>query len=253
MRWLLGLTGIFLTGSDAIASDISVAAASHLGAVIQPLSERFTQTTGHRLQVSLGSSGKLTAQITQGAPFDVFLSADREHPKKLIDSQQAVAGSQFTYAVGKLVLWSPQKQEMPVSAETLKQGRFKHLAIANPRLAPYGAAAKEVLQKLGLWNTIHSKLVLGENIAQTHQFVSTRNAELGFVASAQITNLIRGQPSPSSTNSYWLVPQTLYSPLRHDAVLLIHGKDSAAAREFLNFLKSENAKKILSHHGYAHE
>jgi molybdate transport system substrate-binding protein len=227
------------------AAEVHVAAASNFTQPLEKLAEQFTKDTGHRLILSYGATGKLSTQVTNGAPFEVFLSADQEHPKKLIQSGKAVAGTESTYAIGKLVLWSPQLKVIGPQADALKLGRFKHLSIGNPKLAPYGQAAKETLEKMGLWEKFQSRVVLGENITQAYQFVSTGNAELGFVALSQIK-----QDGKSPEGSFWVVPQSRYSAIKQDVVLLEKGRGNPAAKQFLEFLKSDPAKKIIEKYGY---
>jgi molybdate transport system substrate-binding protein len=191
--------------------------------------------------ISDGSSGKLAAQIANGAPFEAFLSADVERPAKLEAEQKVVAGTRFVYAVGKLALWSA-RPDLVKGEATLRDGDFRHLAIANPDLAPYGAAARDVLQRLQLWDALQPKLVRGEDIGQAFHFVSTGNAELGFVALSQIAG--------NDAGSRWLVPQDRYAPIEQQAVLLPPGRDDPAARAFLQFLKSDAARALIEGAGY---
>ncbi len=188
-----------------------------------------------------GSSGKFVAQIRNGAKYDLFFSADQKYPEALVKDQLAVKGSQFTYAIGSLVLWSKDSKFVDSKGEALKKLQFKHLAIANPDLAPYGAAAKEVLQKLYLWEKITPQLVMGENIEQTAHFIQSGNAELGFIA-ASTAKILPG--------SKWIVPQHLYTPINQDVVILSHGKDNPSVKDFLQFMKSKEAKKIIEQFGY---
>ena len=227
---------------DAGAQDVQLAVAANFAGTAKRLGEQFTRASGHRLAVSSGSTGKFYAQIRNGAPFDVLLSADDETPQRLEKEELAVAGSRFTYAIGKLVLWSPQAGLVDDQGDVLRRAPFKRLAIANPRLAPYGAAAQATMEKLGVWDALQPRLVQGENIAQTFQFVSTGNAELGFVALSQIHE--------GKAGSSWIVPATLYTPLRQDAVLLIRAERNAAARQFLEHLRSPAARDLIRSHGY---
>jgi molybdate transport system substrate-binding protein len=222
-----------------LAAEAHVAVAANFAAPAKDLSAAFAAASGHTLTLSNGSTGKFYAQIRSGAPFDVLLSADEETPRRLEAEKRAVAGSRFTYAVGRLALWDPKNHSL--SVERLKEGSFKRLAIANPRLAPYGAAAREALQKLGLWDTVQPKLVQGENIAQTFQFVASGNAELGFVALSQL----RG-----AGGAHWRVPEGLHAPLRQDAVLLARGAGNAAAAAFLDYLQSASARERIRGYGY---
>ena len=208
------------------------------------MAEDFGAQTGHSLKISTGSTGQLYAQITNGAPFDVFLSADAARPEKLEKVGFAVAGSRLTYALGRLVLWGAGKTPINERAEAiLSDPQFRSLAIANPDLAPYGAAARETLQARGLWDSLKGRLVFGQNIGQTRALVATGNAEIGFVALAQIKD-------SSATESYWLVPEKDHQPISQDAVLLTRARDNAAARAFMDYLKSPRARQIIAGFGY---
>lgn len=223
------------------AGELKVAVAANFVVTLHKISESFTKETGHKLIISSGATGKFYSQIREGAPFEILLSADREHPKKLIAENLAIAETQFTYAVGKLVLWSPKDKFVDAKGLVLQSKEVTHIAIANPKLAPYGAAAKEVLEKEGLWKVVESKIVYGENIAQTHQFISTGNAEIGFISLSQIKD---------AKGSYWLVPQSQYEPIKQDAILLTKGKNNVVAKKFLEYLKGKTAKSIISEYGY---
>lgn len=240
---------LFLITSSSLAGvnadELQVAVASNFSKPLEALATVFKASSGHELKISSASTGKLYTQIEHGAPFEVLLSADSKTPKKLVDAQLAVAGSQFTYALGKLVLWSSQKDYVDAQGEVLKKNQFKHLAIANPETAPYGAAAVEVLDKLGLTQTLAEKKVQGENISQTYEFVATGNADLGFVALSQVQ-----KDGVIKEDSVWQVPDDYYSPIQQDAVLLTKAKESAAAKSFLEFLKSPEAQKLISSYGY---
>lgn len=233
-----------VTGAAGIAcaATVPVAVAANFTASLQRLATDFQRRSGHTLLISSGSSGKLTAQIQNGAPYAVLLSADEVRPRQLIAAGLAVPGTQFTYAIGRLVLWSPRATEVDARGVVL-HGPFTRLAIANPKTAPYGAAAMQVLQHLGLWMQVEKRLVYGESIAQTLQFVRSGNVPLGFVALAQVAH---AQPA----GSRWLVPQTLYDPLRQDAVLLKRGATQNAAREFLAYLRSPAARALIAADGY---
>lgn len=226
------------------ADEISVAVAANFTAPMQAIAAGFEKETGHRVQAAYGATGKFYAQIRNGAPFEVLLSADEETPAKLIKENTAVAGSRFTYAIGKLVLWSAKPAIVDGAGAVLKNGGFNHLAIANPKLAPYGAAAVEVMKGLGVYESIQPKIVTGESIAQTHQFISTGNALLGFVALSQV--LKDGKIEGSS----WIVPATLYAPIRQDAVILEKGKGKPAAEALLKYLKSDKARAVTRSFGY---
>jgi molybdate transport system substrate-binding protein len=237
---------VFVCGTTGAAAESAhVAVAANFAGTAKVLAEQFARESGHRLELSSGSTGKFYAQITNGAPFDVFLSADEATPHRLENEKLAVAGSRFTYAIGRLVLWSARPGLVDERGEVLRKGRFNRLAIANPKLAPYGAAAQEALEKLGLWDELRAKRVQGENIAQTFQFVSSGNAELGFVALSQIRDA--GKP-PSG--SFWLVPASLHAPLRQDAVLLARAERNAAARGFLDYLRTAPARDLIRSYGY---
>ncbi len=244
------LSGAILFGcvycSMLSADEVQVAVASNFSKPLETLATAFKAKSGHDLKVSAGATGKLYAQIENGAPFEVFLSADNKTPKKLVDAQLAVADSQFTYALGKLVLWSSSKDTIDAQGAVLQKNEFKHLAIANPKTAPYGAAALEVLEHLGLMQTLEAKLVQGENISQAYDFVSTGNAELGFVAWSQVA-----QDGVLKEGSVWQVPENLYQPIQQDAVLLTKGKNSTAAQALLDFLKTPAAQKLITDAGYS--
>ena len=230
---------------NATADEARVAIAANFAGPAKQLQQLFSRSTPHKLSISVGSTGKFYAQIRNGAPFDVFLSADDETPLRMEKEKLVVAGTRFTYAIGKLVLWSPQANAVDGSGDVLKKNSLKRLAIANPKLAPYGAAAQQALEKLGVWPTLRGKLVLGENIAQTLQFVATGNADLGFVALSQI---LEGGKSP--VGSHWLVPQALYEPIRQDAALLARANSNPAARAFLEYLRSAPARELIRAAGY---
>ena len=234
-----------LMAGAATADEAQLAVAANFAAPAKQLAERFSRSTPHTLSISVGSTGKFYAQISNGAPFDVFLSADDETPLRMEREKLAVSGTRFTYAIGKLALWSPAAGVVDSHGDVLRKGSFKRLAIANPRLAPYGAAARQTLEKLGVWPALEGRLVLGENIAQTLQFVSSGNVELGFVAFSQIQD---GGKAPAG--SHWLVPQALYDPIRQEAVLLTRGSGNPAARTFLEFLRSPPARELIRASGY---
>lgn len=243
-RWILPLL-LGLLATPAAADEVRVAVAANFTAPLEKIAAEFARDTGHRLIVSSGSSGKLYAQIRNGAPFEAFLSADEETPARLEHEGLAVSGTRFTYAIGKLVLWSPKPGYVDSRGEVLKSGDFKHLAVANPKLAPYGRAAQELMEKKGLWQSAQPRLVMGENITQTYQFAATGNAELGLVALSQIR-----KAGGESQGSFWIVPQSLYSPIRQDAALLANGKGRTAAGQFLKYLKSAKATAIIQRFGY---
>lgn len=228
----------------AHAGQAHVAVASNFAAPMKKLAAQFEQSSGHTLTLSFGSTGKFYAQIKNGAPFDVFLAADAETPARLLREGDAV--QRQTYAIGRLVLWSDRPGFIDGSDAVLRQNRFRRLAIANPRLAPYGAAAVEVLARLKLTDSVQGKFVIGENIAQTYQFVASGNAELGFVALSQVM-----QDGKLSSGSAWLVPSSLHAPIRQDAVLLKRGENNAAARALYDYLKTPVAAlTIIRSYGY---
>lgn len=230
----------------AAAADVQVAVAANFTAPAQVIAAGFEKATGHRAKLAFGSTGKFYAQIRHGAPFDVLLAADDETPARLEREGAAVAGSRYTYAVGRLALWSAKPGVVDPQGAVLKQGAFRRLAIANPKLAPYGAAAVETLTRLGLLPALQPKFVQGENIAQTFQFVSTGNAELGFVALSQVY-----ENGKLKRGSAWIVPDTLHAPIRQDAVMLVRGRDNPAARALMQYLKTDEARAIIRAHGYA--
>lgn len=239
---------VLAMAASARAAQVQVAVAANFTPAMQRLAEDFAAATGHELKLSSGATGKFYSQIVAGAPFEVLLAADAETPRKLVQGGHAVAGSQFTYAIGKLALWSPTPGFVDAQGAVLASGRFAHLAIANPKVAPYGAAAMQVLRARGLEQVLAPKLVTGQSIAQAYQFVSTGNAGLGFVAWSQIA--VPGQPVPGS---YWLVPQALHAPLRQDAVLLKAGAENPAAAALLAYLKTPAARALIGRFGYATE
>ena len=240
---LLALTLIFASG--AIADDVKVAVAANFTAPIQALAPEFEKATGHKLVASFGATGQFYAQINNGAPFDVLLSADDTTPAKLESEGASVPGSRFTYAIGSLVLWSADASYLDGTDAALKAGQFKHLSIANPKAAPYGLAATQVLDKLGLTATVKGKLVEGQNITQAHQFVSTGNAELGFVALSQVY-----KDGQVSSGSAWIVPDDMYDPIKQDAVILKQGANNPAAAALVEYLKGPEAAKVIKSFGY---
>ena len=229
----------------AHADEVQVAVAANFTGPMQVISALFERDTGHKAVLSFGATGKFYAQINNGAPFEILLSADDETPAKLVKEGNGVAGTNFTYAIGKLVLWSTDPKLVDGKGDVLKKGGFKHLALANPKTAPYGAAGMQVMTRLGVADSIQPLIVQGENIAQTHQFVSTGAAELGFVAYSQV---IRN--GAVGSGSGWLVPGNLYDPIRQDAVILAKGKDKPAAVALMQYLKGDKAKTVIRSFGY---
>ncbi|MDW5441926.1 molybdate ABC transporter substrate-binding protein [Polaromonas sp. SM01] len=234
-----------LASVSALAAEVQVAVAANFTAPMKLIAAEFEKESGHQTVLSFGATGKFYAQITNGAPFDVFLSADDSTPAKLEKEGAAVSGSHFTYATGKLVLWSAQPGLVDGQGEVLKKGDFKKIAIAAPKLAPYGAAAVEALTQLGLMDKLLPKLVQGESIGQTYSFVSTGNAELGFIALSQVY-----EGGKIKSGSAWIVPDKLHSAIRQDAVLLSKAKDNPAAIALMAFLKTEKAKAVIRSFGY---
>ena len=227
------------------AAEIRVAVAANFATTLKEIATVFEKDTGHKVALTQGSTGKLYAQISRGAPFDVLLSADDETPEKLVREGKAIAGTQFTYAVGRLALWSPKPDFVDEGGQVLKTDKFRFVAIANSRVAPYGRAAVQVMQKLGVLNVIEPRVVQGESITQTFQFVATGNAQLGFVALSQIVD-----NEKIKSGSAWIIPESMHEALKQDAVLLNSAKDAAAATALLQFLKSDKAKKLIAAHGY---
>ena len=237
----LGLLFAGVAGAD----EVKVAVAANFTAPIQAIAPAFEKATGHKLLASFGATGQFYAQINNGAPFEVFLAADDSTPARLESEGKVVPGSRFTYAIGSLVLWSADAGYLDGTDAALKAGQFKHLSIANPQAAPYGLAATQVLAKLGLSETLKGKLVEGQNITQAYQFVATGNAELGFVALSQVYE--QGQVSSGSA---WIVPDTLYQPIKQDAVILKPGANNPAAAALVQYLKSPEAAKVIESFGY---
>lgn len=229
----------------ARAGEVQVAVAANFAAPLAQIGERFSAATGHTLKVSSGATGKFHAQIVNGAPFEVLLAADDEIPRRLVAAGHAVAGTAFTYALGRLALWSAQPGVVDAQGAVLASAAVKHIAIANPKVAPYGAAAMDVMRARGLADVLAPRLVTGESIAQAFQFVATGNAEIGFVAWSQVK-----APGKPPRGSFWLVPATLHREIRQDAVLLRAGEKNPAARALLEFLRSEPARAVMREFGY---
>lgn len=243
--WLMGwLAGLALLGA-AQAAEVSVAVAANFTAPMQKIAAAFEHDTGHKAVLAFGSTGRFQAQISNGAPFDVLLAADDETPLKLEREGQGVAGTRFTYAVGRLVLWSRQPGLVDDQGAVLKTGTFTRLALADPKLAPYGAAAIETLTRLGLLEQLRPKFVQGENIGQAYQFVATENVPLGFVALSQV--FADGRLTQGSA---WVVPASLHRPIRQDALLLARGQGKPAALALLAYLRGEKARSIIHSYGY---
>lgn len=228
--------------TPARAEYVHVAVAANFRSAFEALLPPFTQRTAHKVTVSSGSTGKLFAQIQHGAPYDVFLAADEARPARLEQSALAVPGSRFTYARGRLVLWSAEAGVVDAQGDVLKTN-FRRLAIANPKIAPYGRAARESLTALGLWKAIMPRLVQGEDVGQTFQFVHSGNAELGFVALAQVRQV-------EGRGSHWIVPARLHAPIDQQAVLLERGRKNRAAHALLDYLRSPETRETLARYGY---
>lgn len=245
MKRVVCLFAAMAFAAAAQAEEVHVAVAANFTAPMQKIAAEFENDTGHKAVLAFGATGKFYAQISNGAPFDVLLAADDETPVRLEKEFLAAPGTRFTYAIGKLVLWSAKNSYVDGKGEVLKAGDFKHLAIANPKTAPYGAAAVEVLKKLNLFEALQPKFVQGENISQTYQFVNSGNAQLGFVALSQVY-----KDGKVASGSGWIVPANLYAPIRQDAVVLAKGRANPAAKALAKYLKSAKAKGIIQSFGY---
>jgi len=245
MKYLAGVLAVVTCLGTAQAGEVQVAVAANFAGPMEKLAAQFQKDTGHKAVVASGATGKFYAQIRNGAPFEVLLSADDETPARLEAEGHAVARSRFTYAVGRLVLWSAKANYVDATGAVLKTGDFTHLAIANPKTAPYGAAAVAVIDKLGLTARLQPRLVQGENIAQAFQFASTGNAELGFVAQAQVW-----RDGKFTVGSGWIVPATMHAPIRQDAALLTLGAKNPAAQALLDYLRTDKAKALIRAYGY---
>ena len=244
LKHSLLVLGLVFAGST-LADEVKVAVAANFTAPMQAIAPEFEKATGHKLVAAFGATGQFYAQIRNGAPFEVFLAADDSTPGKLESEGLTVEGSRFTYAIGGLVLWSAAADYLDGSAAALKAGQFKHLSIANPKAAPYGLAATQVLDKLGLSEALRGKLVEGQNITQAHQFVSSGNAELGFVALSQVY-----KDGKISSGSAWIVPGDMYQPIKQDAVILKPGANNPAASALVDYLKGPEAARIIESFGY---
>lgn len=239
------IAALLIVTFSAKAEQVTVAVAANFSAPMQKIAQAFEQDTGHKAVLAFGSTGNLYAQIRNGAPFQVFLSADDETPLRLEKEGLVIAGTRFSYAVGRVVLWSRQPGLVDDKGEVLRSGKFERIAITNPKLAPYGAAVIEALNKLGLLSEIQPKFVQGENLTQTYQFIATENAPLGFIALSQV--FVDGKFTQGSA---WVVPASLHTPIRQDAVLLSKGGSSSAATALMAYLKTDKAKSIIRAYGY---
>jgi len=234
---------VFLVVSGSVqVKEIHIAVASNFTDTMKEIAQRFEAKSGDKVILTFGSTGKLYAQIRNGAPYDAFFAADIKRPKRLEKESVALPGSRFTYAIGKVVLWSLKPNVVDANGRVLKTGDFRHLALANPKFAPYGKAAEQIMQKRGVWKALQSRLVMGQNISQAFQFVYSGSATMGFVAYSQIKNL-----DNSSRGSLWEPPQSLYTTIEQQAVLL---KNNATAKKFLDFTKNKKAQKIIQKYGY---
>ncbi|WP_240339509.1 molybdate ABC transporter substrate-binding protein [Marinobacter sp. BW6] len=230
--------------TDAVAGDVSIGIAANFTDAARELAKQFEAETGHTVSASFGSTGKLYAQIRNGAPFDVFMAADERRPALIEAEQAGVPTTRFTYARGKLALWSPASNVFDDAERYLAQQSFARLAIANPKTAPYGLAAKQVLERLDHWQTLQGKLVRGDSIAQTFQFVASRNAQAGFLALSQVKSWT------GEEGTLWHVPEAYYQPIDQQVILLNRGADNQAAVAWINFLKSDTAIAIIRDYGY---
>ena len=247
-QFALIIFGIFwftLFAPSVLAADVHVAVAANFAAPMKRIAEEFEKDSGHKAVLLFGSTGKFYAQITHGAPFDVFLSADDDTPARLEKEGGAVAGTRFTYATGRLALWSAKPGLVDDKAAVMLRNDFKYLAIAAPKLAPYGAAAMETLTKIGMLAQLQAKLVTGESIGQTFSMISSGNADLGFVAVSQVF-----EDGKLKSVSAWVVPAHLHSPLKQDAVVLIRARNNPAALQLMTFMKSSQARAIMNSFGY---
>ncbi|MBD3609479.1 MAG: molybdate ABC transporter substrate-binding protein [Gammaproteobacteria bacterium] len=238
-RTLLLILIFSLFGPALMAGEARIAVASNFSDAMRELAKSYQAHTGNTVTLIFGSTGKHFAQVVHGAPFDAFFAADIKRPRLLEQQGYTVPSSRFTYAIGQIVLWSPKQKLVDNQGQILKSDNFRYLAIANPKLAPYGKAGQQVLQSHQLWRKLQGQLVRGENIGQTYQFVKSGNAELGFVAYSQIIK--------HSGGSYWRVPQSLYNPIQQQAVLL---KDNPVAADFLLYVKSDAGQQIIRDFGY---
>ncbi len=243
LAWCL-LVIATITAAPAFAEQVLVAVAANFIPPFRDIAIEFETATGHTLRVAAGSSGNFYSQIKNGAPFDLFLSADMARPKLLEDEGLGVKDSRFTYAIGRLVLWSPSTGLIK-GEETLRSKTFKRLAIANPKTAPYGLAAMQAMQKLELWESVQPKIVMGENLGQTMGFIESGNADLGFVALSQVLD-----PKIKGKGSLWDIPSNLHEPIKQDVILLTKGTDNQAAKAFMEFIGGPQAKAIIARYGY---
>ncbi|MEW5780934.1 MAG: molybdate ABC transporter substrate-binding protein [Pseudomonadota bacterium] len=246
MKKFVALIAKLALATTAHADEVQVAVGANFNAPMKIIAADFEMDTGHKAVVSLGTVGKFFAQIKSGAPFEVLISSDKDTPDKLVAEGLAVESTRRTYAIGKLVLWSAKPDYVDAKGEILKKGDFKHLALANPKLAVYGAAGQEAMKRMGVLESIQPRIVLAENITQAHQFVATGNAELGFVALSQIV----GKDGRVTEGSHWMVPADLYPQIRQDAIVLKLGRDKPAAKALVDYLKTDKARAVIKAYGY---
>jgi molybdate transport system substrate-binding protein len=244
-RRLFVALGAALSVGAAQAAEVQIAVAANFTAPIKDIAAQFEQDTGHKVVAAFGPTGGFYTQIKNGAPFEVFFAADDTTPEKLEKEGATVPGSRFTYAIGKLVLWSAREGYVDDKGEVLKKNEFQHLSIGNPKTAPYGLAGVQTLAKLGLTDATKAKLVEGSNITQAHQFIATGNAELGFVALSQVY-----KDGKITGGSAWLVPADLYEPIKQDAVILTAGKDNPAAKALIDYVKGPKGAAVIRAYGY---
>lgn len=242
-RILLGLLFFLAFVGNCFAQQLNVAVASNALSAVKVISLAFEKKTGHTVLISGGSTGKLYSQIVNGAPFDIFFAANQREPQRLEQAHLIVPHSRFTYALGRLVAWSSEDSLLKSNdiKDVLNSKSVARVAIANPKIAPYGLAAQQALQKLGIWSSLEGKIIRGENVSQTYQFAMTNNAQIGFVAMSQILDARN-----KTKGSYWEVPQDMYTPITQQAVLLLRSQHKAVAAEFADFMKSDKVREILS-------
>ena len=245
LRRLLTLTAALALSAAAQAEVVQIAVAANFTAPARALAEIFARTTGHEAKLSFGATGAFYTQIKNGAPFDILLAADDERPIRLEKEGDTVPGSRFTYAIGQLVLWSAKPGFVDGEGAVLKGGNFNKIAMANPKLAPYGAAAVETMDKLGLAAALTPKLVTGESIGQTYNFIATGNAELGFVALAQVLD-----GGKMKSGSMWVVPAKYHAPIIQDAVILKRAAANPAAKAWMALMRSPNTQDFIRSYGY---
>jgi molybdate transport system substrate-binding protein len=244
---LWALLTLLALAATAQAASVNVAVAANFAVPMQRIAQQFERETGFRAVLSVASTGRLYAQIRHGAPFDVMLSADDRAPARLIEGGHAVAGTRFTYAIGRLVLWSRDPNLVDAEGAVLRSAPFTRIALADPKVAPYGAAAVETMTHMGVWSGLQARAVFGDSIAQAYHFAASQNAQLGFVALSQV--FVEGQ---LTSGSAWVVPQSFYTPIRQDAVLLQRGAANPAATALLAYLRTEPALTIIRAFGYDH-